>query len=143
MATTAYRTLPFPLCNLPEPDEPVTLVDFRDTALPLLRSARYTLYAASVTTAHEPWLSEDLALTLERLAGDVAECRDLIDRAPHDELRAKAVLVLGSAHVSLRGFSLLVACNQVLPEDLAAALDALAGQIEVCRDLVDRATSDR
>jgi hypothetical protein len=34
MPTTAYRALPYPLCNLPAPDEPVTLADLRDTALP-------------------------------------------------------------------------------------------------------------
>ena len=142
MATVAYHDLPSPLCALPEPDEPVTLVDLRDTALPLLRITHCTLSALAATVASDPAILHDLAPTLAGLADEVDLCRDLIDRAPYDELREKAAPVLRSAYVSLQGFSLLVARDTVLVEELPHALDDLADKVEACRDLVERATAD-
>jgi hypothetical protein len=84
MPTTAYDVLPFPLCNLSAPDEPVTLVDLRDTALPLLRSAHCTLRALSLAVARDQVALDDLAPALAVLAGQVEMCRDLLDRASVD-----------------------------------------------------------
>jgi hypothetical protein len=137
--TTAHSALPYPY---PEPPAQVTLVDLRDTVLPRLRSARYILHSTSLAVAREPWRSEDLPAALVRLADDVAKCCGLIDRAPHDELRAAALPKLQSAHCLLGALSLAAARDIVLVEELPHALDDLADKIERCRDLIDRATAD-
>jgi hypothetical protein len=142
MSRTSYHDLPYPLCALPDSNEPVTLVDLRDEALPRLQRVHCTLRALAVTVASDPAILHDLAPTLASLADDVDLCRDLIDCIPHGELREKAVPVLRGAHVILQGFSLLVARDTVLVEELPHALDDLADKVEACRDLVERATAD-
>jgi hypothetical protein len=143
MATKAYGALPFPLSNLPDPDERVTLVDLRDEALPRLRGAHCTLRGLSLGTAAPDWeIIADLGPTLAVLADDVAKCRDQIDRAPHGELRDAVLPKLRSAHCLLDALSLAIARDIVLVEELAPALNVLAGQLATCRDRVDRATRD-
>ncbi len=84
MATTAYRALPFLLCNLPEPDEPVTLADLRDAALPLLRNMRGTSSALAPAVARDTVRLDDLAAAMSMLTAQLDLCCDLIDRATRD-----------------------------------------------------------
>ena len=64
------------------------------------------------------------------------------DVMPSD-LRDTALPLLRSAHCTLHAFSLTAARDYVALDDLAPALSVLAGQIEVCRNLVDHVTRDR
>jgi hypothetical protein len=110
--------------------------------LPLLRSVRCDLHALAVNAAHDHLILDDLASSLAMKAEYVDLCRNLIDRAPHDELRDATLPTLGSARCLLHSLGLTVP-RDIIQEGLASALAGLAEQIEACRDRVDRATRDR